>query len=534
MFETRQLERGVHDNALDQLTSLRALIVSAMARRLEDPESIGVGVYNAWFGQRNQDYAGSLWSVWSPRVAEHMRGAEPATPAKMPKDAIDQEALNTGEIVGRFVDGGYRLSMPIKLGVTLGADQEACFTCHSAMGLSRGDVIAALSTRVSTVMEQAELKAAITKIVLGVVVMMSIILLGIRAILNRSLTGPIGDMTITMTELARGNTSISVPHTERGDELGDMAKAILVFRDNAISGEVLVREQILEREYKENRSKVIDRLISEFNSEVSASLGEMQGSLSEMAKAANDLSEEASQTASQSLMMSEATRRATENVQTVAAASEEMTASIGEIRVQVGRAAEIVQATISGMNTTTERVSGLTNAVGHIGEIVQLITNIARQTNLLALNATIEAARAGEAGRGFAVVAAEVKKLSQQTGDATERITKQIAEVRSASDEAVKAISAITNNVQSINDITGIIVAAIVEQEATTREISRASQEAAAGASEVFDSIAMISQATITTEGNAAQVSSDIKAVDIRSQELYRNINGFLVNVRVS
>ncbi|MEI6556786.1 MAG: HAMP domain-containing methyl-accepting chemotaxis protein [Rhodospirillaceae bacterium] len=533
-FETGQMERAVHENALDELKSLKALIVSAMARRLQDPESVGVAVFNDWFGQRNHEYAGLLWSVWSPKVAEHMHATEPTIPTKLPKDATDREALDRGEIVGRFVDGDYRLSLPIRLGVTAGADQEACFTCHEAMGLKRGDVIAVLSTRVSIAEEQANLRDAILKMIVAVAVVTVLILLGIRAALVRSITSPIGDMTQTMTSLAGGDTAIAIPHTTRADEVGAMAKAIAVFKDNALRADALARERERDQQYKENRARVIDRLIVEFNGEVTESLGSMLGSLATMEATATALSVEAGETATQSLVVSESTRRASEGVQTVAAASEEMTASIGEISAQVGRAAAIVQTAIAGMNTTTQRVRGLTEAVGQIGEVVQMITNIASQTNLLALNATIEAARAGEAGRGFAVVASEVKNLSGQTAHATERITRQIEGVRAASDEAVKAIASIAETVQSIDAITAVIVAAITEQDTTTREISRASQEAATGAAEVCQSIELISRATVATESHAEQVHTDITSLESVSKDLRDKISSFLGSVRVA
>ncbi|CAK0759699.1 methyl-accepting chemotaxis protein [uncultured Gammaproteobacteria bacterium] len=532
--ETRQMGQAVHTTSLNELQSLKALIISAMARRLEDPDSIGVGVFNAWFGRRNEDYPGTLWSSWSPQVTAWVQSSDPKLRAKSARDAVDEEALATGEEVGRFVDGAYRLSLPIRLGVTHGADQEACYTCHEAMGLKKGDVIAVLSSRLSIDTEKAELQEAIIKVAVAVLVVTVIFLAGLRLVLSRTITGPLEKITTTMSVLARGEIGGEIPHLDRHDELGAMAKAVAVFRDNAVCAEVLAEERRHEQEAKERRGRVIDHLIAEFNGEVVFALSAMLTSTKDMEVTADKMSAAAKETAHQSEVVAEASRRASGNVETVAAAGHEMTSSIGEITDQVSRAVRVTRDAVAVANSTNDRVRSLTQAVAQISDVVRLIGQIASQTNLLALNATIEAARAGEAGRGFAVVAQEVKKLSRQTASATEQITAQIGAVRTATDEAVEAIAKIARTITDIDTISATISSAIETQGAATREISRATHAAADGTAEVSRSIISVSNASVETRTHAERVQAAATALEHSAEDLRERVNAFLGNVRVT
>ncbi|MBI1206481.1 MAG: HAMP domain-containing protein [Azospirillum sp.] len=534
VFETGQMERSVREASQDQLRSLRALIVSAMARRLQDPDSVGVAVFNDWFDRRNEDYPGLLWSVWSPKVTAHMAEAEPGRTPKAPQDAIDRQALETGLPAEALVDGNYRLSVPIRLGGDHGTDQEACFACHGPMGLNKGDVIAVLSSRVSLAAEQATQRSAIAWMAAATLAATILVLLGIRLALARTITGPIGAMTRTMTELAHGHTKIAIPHVGRADEVGAMAKAIAVFRENAIRTGQLADEQERHRQAKENRARVVDKLIGEFNNEVISALDEMLNATKSMKDTARTMSNGAIHTAEQSRVVAAASQRASQSVQTVAASSEEMSASIAEISQQVNKAADRARAAVEEAEATDARVRSLTHAVAQISDVVKLIGQIASQTNLLALNATIEAARAGEAGRGFAVVAAEVKNLSNQTAQATEQIAGQINDVRVANEEAADAIVKITRIIGDIDSIAAMIAAAMTEQEAATREISRASQEAAAGTGDVSESIGRISEATVETGVSAQQVYDAAEVLGGNSDALREKVSTFLTNVRVA
>jgi murein DD-endopeptidase MepM/ murein hydrolase activator NlpD len=176
-------------------------------------------------------------------------------------------------------------------------------------------------------------------------------------------------------------------------------------------------------------------------------------------------------------------------VQTVAAAAEELNASIAEIGRQVQSASTMAGGAVQQAEKTNQQVQGLAEAAQKIGDVVKLISDIAAQTNLLALNATIEAARAGDAGKGFAVVASEVKNLATQTAKATEEISQQIASIQAATGEAVGAIQGIGKTIVEINQVASSIAAAVEEQNASTREIARNVQETSAGTQEVSSNI---------------------------------------------
>jgi methyl-accepting chemotaxis protein len=535
LHETRRMEQSAHDSSLDELLSLKALIISAMARRLQDPESIGVSVFNDWFGRRNEEYPGTLWSSWSPKVHTYMKSTEPSVKPKTARDAVDEEALATGQVVARFVGDTYRMSMPIRLGVTHGTDQEACYACHQgAMGLKKGDVIAVLSSQLSVEAERAALQDAIIRMALVALGATLLFLLCIRSVLNHTITGPIGDMTATMARLAGGQLTVEVPHAGRPDELGAMAHAIEVFKENAVRAEALDQEKRQEREAKERRTRVVDNLIAEFRGEVTQALDEIMVSADQMKQDAGVMRGAAEQSARGSEAVNGGCRRASENVQTVAAAMEQVTAAMGEISAQVSHAAQITTSAVGEAHTAQSRVRGLSAAVAKIHEVIGLINAIARQTNLLALNATIEAAHAGEAGRGFAVVAKEVKALAEQTSGATAQITEQIIAVQGAAGEAAESIGRISETITTVDAISVTIASAAEQQGAATREVSRAVQEAAAGTVEVSLSIGSVCNAAGKTEECADRVLGTVTALCQNSMALQEKVSTFLGKVRIT
>jgi methyl-accepting chemotaxis protein len=244
------------------------------------------------------------------------------------------------------------------------------------------------------------------------------------------------------------------------------------------------------------------------------------------------MSANADQTRKQSAAVSSATDEATANVQTVSAAGTELSSSINEIAAQVHQAATIIEGAVGEAEAANARVAGLAEAAGKIGEIVQLIGDIASQTNLLALNATIESARAGEAGKGFAVVAGEVKNLAGQTGRATEEISRQIAAIQSETRMAVDGISQITGTVRRINELATAIAGAVQEQEAATAEIARNVEQASAGTREVALNIAGVAEAANQTGTLAEQVNSEAAELRQHASTLEGEVADFLVQLR--
>ncbi|MGE5475940.1 MAG: methyl-accepting chemotaxis protein [Bacteroidales bacterium] len=244
------------------------------------------------------------------------------------------------------------------------------------------------------------------------------------------------------------------------------------------------------------------------------------------------MSANAEQTRRQSAAVSAATDEATANVETVSAAGTELSSSINEIAAQVQSTATIIEGAVGEAEATNARVSGLADAAAKIGEIVQLIGDIASQTNLLALNATIESARAGEAGKGFAVVANEVKSLAGQTGRATEEISRQIAAIQGETRQAVEAISSITGTVRHINQLATAIAGAVQEQEAATAEIARNVEQASAGTREVSLNIGGVAEAASQTGTLADQVNSEAAELRQHAATLEREITDFLAHLR--
>ncbi|MBT5375117.1 MAG: methyl-accepting chemotaxis protein, partial [Rhodospirillaceae bacterium] len=295
----------------------------------------------------------------------------------------------------------------------------------------------------------------------------------------RAIVGPITSMTGAMGELAGGNKGTEIPGTERKDEIGEMAGAVQVFKENMIKNDEMAEAQRKEDEIKHQRGEKIEKLTSDFDNTVSNSLGAVASASTELNATSETMAASSEETTRQATAVAAAAEEASTNVQTVASASEELSSSIDEIRRQVSQSTDIAGKAVDEAKRTDSTVRSLSEAAGKIGDVVALITDIAEQTNLLALNATIEAARAGDAGKGFAVVANEVKSLANQTAKATDEIGGQIKGMQVVTEEAVSAIEGISSIIDEISTISTSIASAVEEQSAATTEISRNVQQAA-------------------------------------------------------
>lgn len=361
-------------------------------------------------------------------------------------------------------------------------------------------------------------------------------LLGICAWpIARSIVRPVRAMTSAMARLASGDTGIAVPAVDRHDEVGDMARAVGVFKDKMIESERLRADQELQKErLAADQRAALHRLAGEFERTVGGIVGSVASAATEMERTAQSMSATAEEASRQSTAVSAATVQATNNVQTVATAAEELDASISEIGRQVAQSARIAQDAVRQAALTNTTVEGLAAAAQKIGEVVELIQSVAGQTNLLALNATIEAARAGEHGKGFAVVASEVKSLANQTGKATEEIAGQIQAIQAATGEAVTAIQGIGVTIGRINDIASGIASAVEQQSAATREIAGNVQQAAQGTNEVSANITGVTQASSQVGAAAAQVLSSAGELSRQSERLRQEVETFLTSVRAA
>jgi len=361
-----------------------------------------------------------------------------------------------------------------------------------------------------------------------------VVLIG-SIVIGRSITRPLTTIAGLTERLASGDGAFEVPYTLRKDELGALAKALSVFKDNAAAIERMHDEQAnMKQQADAEKRKSAIELAGRFEASVQAMVGDLLGDAGEMQQAARGLSDSAGHANERAGQMADACQQASTNVQAVAAAAEELSRSISEISQRVTQAAEVADRAASDSQRTNEVVAGLAAAADKIGEVIGLINEIASQTNLLALNATIEAARAGEAGKGFAVVASEVKSLASQTAKATDEISSQIAAIQAETQHVVGNIQSIRATIMEVNEISSSIAAAVEEQGAATQAIANSVQEAASGTAHVSQNIKNVSDATRQTGGAADRVLGSSARLAEKVERLQHHVDEFLASVRAA
>jgi methyl-accepting chemotaxis protein len=350
---------------------------------------------------------------------------------------------------------------------------------------------------------------------------------------QRSISQPLMRVVDSLSELAGGNTATEVRGQERGDEIGKVASAIQILKDKMIEADRMKADQAAaELRTAEQRKSDMARIADDFENAVGQIVETVSSASKELETAAGVLASTAEHAQELSSSVAGSSEKASANVQSVAAATEQLSSSVSEIGRQVQETARIAREAVGEARATTEHVGGLSKAASRIGDVVQLINNIAGQTNLLALNATIEAARAGESGRGFAVVASEVKALAEQTSKATGEIGQQIADIQAATNQSVGAINHISGTIEQLSEISATIAAAVGQQGSATLEISRSVQLAATGTQQVSASIVDVERGANETGSASSQVLSAARALTSESQRLKSEMGRFLGTVR--
>jgi methyl-accepting chemotaxis protein len=354
----------------------------------------------------------------------------------------------------------------------------------------------------------------------------------LATLLARSITRPLAAATRATAALAGGDLATPVPGLERGDELGVLARALEGFRADGLEKRRLEAQAQAERALRDRRQVAMDRHTQDFGTSISGVMGSLARSAETMRGAADSMAEAVERTRGGSAATATGAEDSARNLTSVAAATEELTASVGEIARQAGRAAQTAQEAVARAEATDGKVRSLSQAAEQIGEVVKLIANIAGQTNLLALNATIEAARAGEAGKGFAVVASEVKQLASQTAKATQDIGAQIGAIQTATEEAVDAVRDVSAAVSEMHEVAAAIAAAVEEQGAATREIAASVQTVAQATSHATVAMREVAGAAEGAGGASRTVLGVAAEIGSVATTLREEVDGFLASMR--
>jgi methyl-accepting chemotaxis protein len=351
---------------------------------------------------------------------------------------------------------------------------------------------------------------------------------------TKRIVGPIQRLTAAMTQLAGGGLDVSVPARGRPDEIGDMAAALQVFKDNAVAAHNLVAEREREQAVKEERTQRVTELCAAHERSITGLLHELNGAAADMRATSQTMSAIVQETGDQAMAAATASNEANANIQAVAAAAEELSAGTAQINARALHSAQIANKAADETDRAGSVVQDLRSTASEIGEVVRMIGGIANQTNLLALNATIEAARAGEAGRGFAVVAGEVKHLAGETAKATATIAARIGAIQSATEQAVQAILGVRGTISEMREISNFVASTMESQSVATSEIAGNTSQVANATADVSTNAKSVSSSMESTGSAASQVVEAAIDLNRQADALRNEVRSFLDNIRMA
>lgn len=463
---------------------------------------------------------------------------------RMIKLADTPERKTNNEKLKRLLDDYLHVTERSISEAAAGNDEEAARISTTDGRAKRMEIITALDDRVKTNSDEMEKASVHMDEVMDSTVnqLTATALLGILAavvvlsvILRFGVVRPLKRIIDAMRSVSQGELETEVQGAEREDEVGHLAKALDVFKNTAHETRRLTEEQEKAKvRTAEERKAALLKLAKDFEDSVGVIVSMVAASATEMQNSSQALSATAQQTSGQASAVAAATVQTSMNVQTVAAAAEQLTAAINEIGQQVNRAASLASDSATATDAASKSMGDLSTAATNIGQVIEIIRGISTQINLLALNATIEAARAGDAGKGFAVVAGEVKTLATQTGKAIDDIQDRIAQMQGVASQAVSAIETIHSSIHGVNEISGAIASAVVEQQAATQEIANNIQQASAGVNEVTQNIQGVTTASGEVGESSASMLQAAGELSKQAENLSQQVGLFLETVRAA